>query len=172
MRRRPACLGVAACLAALLAWPGARADIAPPVAPESELKAAFLVNFILFTDWPRDVDAPEYRICIFGGTAPAFARLESRSVRGRPLRVMDNPAPAQWRHCQVMYATDAAAGREAWQAAVGQPILTVSEGHDAPGMLRLFVEGGRVRFAADLDAARAAGLTFSSKLLRLAREVR
>jgi hypothetical protein len=162
----------AACLAALFALPGAHAELAPPAAPESELKAAFLVNFILFTDWPRGAETPEYRLCIFGAAAPAFARLESRVVRGRPLRVLDNPAPAQWHECTVMYAVDVAAGREAWQAAAGQPILTVSEGHDAPGMLRMFIEEGRVRFAADLDAARAAGLTFSSKLLRLAREVR
>lgn len=159
-------LAVFGCLAALSAAAPACAE----TATESELKAAFLYNFLLFTEWPGE--SREYRLCIFDAQGALSGSLVGRSVRGRPLSVQTNPPPGTWRDCHAMYLPAADTHREAWQAAAGLPILTVSEGSDSPGMLRLFVEGGRMRFAADIDSARAAGLTLSSKLLRLARMTR
>jgi hypothetical protein len=53
-------------------------------------------------------------------------------------------------------------------------VLLVGESRDflsSGGMIRLFVESNRVRFAISQKACEAVGLRVSSRLLRLAREV-
>jgi hypothetical protein len=55
------------------------------------------------------------------------------------------------------------------------PVLTVSDRRHfaaSGGMVELFVEDGRLRFAVNVDAARRAGLHLSSRLLSLATIVR
>jgi hypothetical protein len=55
------------------------------------------------------------------------------------------------------------------------PVLTVSDGKDfsqAAGIIELYVEGGRMRFAINLDAADRSGLRLSSRLLGLAKIIR
>jgi hypothetical protein len=57
----------------------------------------------------------------------------------------------------------------------GAPILTVGDGDafaSGGGMIGLFVEDGRMRFAINTEAAHRAGLRFSSKLLNLAKIVK
>jgi hypothetical protein len=60
------------------------------------------------------------------------------------------------------------------QPAAARPILTVGETRrffTGGGMIQLFVEGGKVRFSINQRSATLAGLTISSRLLRLAREL-
>jgi hypothetical protein len=55
------------------------------------------------------------------------------------------------------------------------PILTVSDGKDfsrATGIIELYVEDGRLRFAINVDAADRSGVRLSSRLLGIARVVR
>ena len=55
------------------------------------------------------------------------------------------------------------------------PVLTVGDGKGfshAGGIIELFVEGGKMRFAINMDAAERAGLHLSSRLLGLAKVVR
>ena len=57
----------------------------------------------------------------------------------------------------------------------GAPVLTVGDGDDFArngGMIGLFVEDGRMRFAINPDAAHRAGLRLSSQLLKLAKIVK
>jgi hypothetical protein len=52
------------------------------------------------------------------------------------------------------------------------PVLTVSDGKgfaQGGGIIELYVEGGRMRFAIDVDAAQ--GLQISSRLLGLAKVI-
>jgi len=54
-------------------------------------------------------------------------------------------------------------------------MLTVGEGDDFPaagGVIGLVIEDNKVRFDVNLEAAERAGLKISSKLLKLARNVR
>ena len=55
------------------------------------------------------------------------------------------------------------------------PVLTVSDGKgfsQAGGIIELYVEGGRMRFAINVDAAERSGLRLSSRLLGLAKVIR
>jgi hypothetical protein len=55
------------------------------------------------------------------------------------------------------------------------PVLTVSDGKGfshASGIIELYVEAGRMRFAINVDAVERSGLRISSRLLGLAKVIR
>jgi hypothetical protein len=55
------------------------------------------------------------------------------------------------------------------------PVLTVSDGErfsEAGGIIELYIDGGRIRFAINVDAAERSGLRLSSRLLGLAKIMR
>ena len=61
-------------------------------APEPELKAAILVNMLLFVDWPaQGVQAPNrLTVCYLdvGPVASALAQLDGKVLKGKPLHVV------------------------------------------------------------------------------------
>lgn len=164
---------------------GAPADAqtaAAPVSPEA-LKAAFLVNFVRFTEWPENArpDDSPYFIGISGNRAleDELIRLADRQlVRGRRLRVVRMKHPGDLDGLHVAYFDASAASQievlpaaEALPLLRRRPVLTVSDAKDfstAGGMVRIFVEGKALRFEIAPDIAREAGLVFSSRLLALA----
>ena len=165
-------LVVCASALALLA-PHARAE----ELPEYRLKAAFVYNFIAFTDWPAEV-APTLNLCIVG-TDPFGADIDGlngKTAQGRTIAVQRKPVHDSLRSCQVVFITTSAIEQlpRVLDALRGQPVLTVA---DSPGAMRrgvalnMNVAQGKVSFEANLQAARAHSLALSSKLLRLATEV-
>jgi hypothetical protein len=164
--------------ASLLASAGTAPALAEPV-PEHELKAAFVFNFTVFTEWPQDVLAPgaPIRVCASGAGALAGAlnQLVDKVVNGHRIAVV-RPLPANVRSCHVLVL--ASTDREHWGALrrelAGANVLTVSDDSaiSADGaVIGLSVENRRIGFDVDMGAARNARLTLSSKLLRLARSV-
>lgn len=162
-----------AALLAVLAGPA----LAEPV-PEPDLKAAFVYNFTVFTEWPQDAlgaGAP-IRICASLGStlAAALGQLNDKLVNGHRISVRPTPAAARNCHVLVLGVQD----RERWvqlrHELAGASVLTVADDPDigADGaVIAMSVENLRIGFAVDLVAARGARLTLSSKLLRLARSV-
>ena len=66
-------------------------------------------------------------------------------------------------------------GHAADQAPVQALVLTVSDGKgfaQTGGIIELFIEDGRMRFAINLDAMEQTGVRLSSRLLGLAKVVR
>jgi hypothetical protein len=160
-------------LATLLVAAHARADDLP----EYRLKAAFVYNFLVYTEWPADA-AGTFNLCLVGGDP--FGReidaLQGKAVAGRTIAVLRKAPGDSLKTCQAVFiATGAMDGLPRVLDGVrGQPVLTVA---DTPGAARngvalnMAVAQSRVTFEANLPAARNAGLTLSSKLLRLATEV-
>lgn len=148
-------------------------------ASEPDLKAAILVNMLLFVDWPTPPGRVTDRLTVChlaaGPVATALAQLGGKSLKGRPLQVVRADA-ATLSECHVLYLspTDATALPRLVSSLPASGMLLVG---DSPGylqrgvMLNLEIDGGRVVFDIDLRAARQAGLTVSSKVLRLARHV-
>ena len=172
---RVAAVALALCLACP---PGARAQ--QPEAGESTLKAAFLYNFTRYVHWPASAfgggDAP-FQVCVF---APAPFRREvegmlaGETVGGRPIRILTEPADV--RRCHVAYFGPENADRFArMQASLRQsPVLTVGDGRrflELGGLISFVLEENRVRFDVNKGGFDRAGLTISSKLLRVARHV-
>jgi hypothetical protein len=152
------------------------------VAPEYQLKAAFIAKFAEFTEWPAAVfdSRPTIDICIarpspFGEALSAFVAGET--LRGRPFRVREIAGPAELAPCLMLFVVHEPTGdrRPLLTAAQKLPLLTIGDSPtflDEGGIVRLRLIGGRVRFDIDVDAAGRVGIHFSSQLLRLALSVR
>jgi hypothetical protein len=145
---------------------------------EYSVKAAFLLNFTKFVDWPQtafvDGEAP-FHICIYG--PDPFGRVLHDVVRGetamgRRLVIRHISQPASPRTCQIVFI--AGASRERIAEVAGPGVLTVGEGdrfvRDG-GAIAFIVDKHRVRFDISQSAAETAGLKLSSKLLSVARSV-
>jgi hypothetical protein len=153
---------------------GSRAGAFTEQAPsEVQLKAAFLLNFAKFVAWAND-DRP-LGICIAGNPALTAATAEvvrGSAVGGRTVMAIALPASNVTDGCDVLYLADAKPDDAlAILARVRGPVLTVGETprflRDG-GVVRMFIDGNRLRFQVNRKQADAAGLKISSQLMMLA----
>lgn len=160
-------------LAALLAAVPAQAQ----QVEEDEMKAAFVFNFAVFTQWPMEALSGGAPISLCASAAnpmlAALTRLNDKLVNGHRIAVRPGGA-ARGCHVLVLDRGD----RERWpqikRELAGAHVLTVSDDHAISGdgaVIALSLENARVAFDVDMGAARGARLNLSSKLLRLARSV-
>ena len=147
---------------------------------EYQVKAAFLLNFTKFIEWPASAfvapDAPIV-ICVLG--EDPFGSLLDQVVSGELVngrrvvaqRVRNLPAA---KTCQVLFVGRVDKGVLKGLPALGQGVLTVGEGEGflrGGGTIAFVIENRRVRFGISESAAANAGLVVSSKLLNIARSV-
>jgi hypothetical protein len=168
--RMPAwCLGLA-----LLAFaPAAVSD----ELPEYRLKAAFLYNFALFTEWPAELGAT-LNLCVYGRDpfGEEIDALQGKPVGERRIVVRRVTSTEGLSVCQVVFIVSPSGDGIARVLSTvrGANVLTVA---DAPGAARqgvalnMNVVNNKITFEANLTAVRAANLKLSSKLLSLATEV-
>lgn len=159
----------------LLALPGALSHA--QVSSEPQIKAAFLVNFLKYIEWPPS-NASTVTICLFGRDTlgPYLSSYEGRAVAGRELRIRRISGPDQVIGCQLMFVPDT---EEARFGAVlrwveSQPVLTVSDADiftRQGGAIALVRAEGRLQFEINIDALNRAGLKPHSQMMRLARQV-
>lgn len=146
---------------------------------EYDVKAAFILNFVRYVEWPPLERQPPLEICVlepnpFGDRLTAVVAGEE--WHGGAVHVRLLPDMRRATGCHLLYVPAAATARFTAGAGLvaARPILTVGEHErflDQGGMLRLFVEENRVRFSVNQGSADRAGLQISSRLLRLARSV-
>jgi hypothetical protein len=147
-------------------------------AGETALKAAFLYNFTKYVEWPAAAFAKQgqFRVCVFAD--PAFTReieaiLAGERVGSRTVRVIA-PDFSEVRSCHLAYFADADRGAQLVAGLRQAPVLTVGEGPrflEQGGIISFVLEDDRVRFDINRRGVDRAGLTISSKLLRVARHV-
>jgi hypothetical protein len=155
-----------------------RVGIDAQAVTQPALRAAFLYNFAKFTEWPPDsLPAGPLTLCVLDDSAVEGALSElvgNSTINGRTVTISRNANGARLRACHLLYLGEANSGRAAaiLEELLGAPVLTVSNGDDfirLGGIVGLFVEDGRMRFAINPDAAQRAGVRLSSRLLQLAR---
>lgn len=150
---------------------------------EYEVKAAYLSNFGSFVEWPSKTAAksvPNFAICVLG--MDPFGRaldqaIAGQSINGRSVIARRVSTPEQAAGCRVLFisASEDASLNTVLASLGNAGILTVS---DMPqfvergGMIGFVVQDNRVRFEVNLAAAKSAGLTLSSQLLKLASHVK
>ncbi len=169
---------VAIVLIATLAMP--RTGVAQVGA--SELTAAFLYNFARFTEWPVDVlpvTAPLVLCVVNDSEVARFLgrAVQGKRINGRRMKVRRAGADDLLGECQLLYASglDLNRARQVLEAVKGAAVLTVSDLADFAemgGTAKLFMDGERMRFAVNVDAALRANLRISAQLLNLAQIVR
>lgn len=144
---------------------------------EYQLKAAFLYNFAVFTEWPSEVGTP-LNLCILGPDpfGDEINDLQGKAVGNRTLAVLRKATNQSVSGCHIVFITAQAIRSlpRVLDEIRARPVLTVADSAGAARqgvVLNMAVTQNRVTFEASQAAARASRLTLSSKLLRLATEV-
>lgn len=151
-------------------------------AQEASVKAAFIFNFIKFTDWPlaRLESSPVLQVCILSVREPlrtAMGVLDGKTALGREMKLRTLEGADSAETCHVLVLGDVLAQRTPplQRLAQARSILTIGESEgfiDAGGMIGLLVLDHKVRFEINLEAVRNAKINLSAQLLRLALRIK
>jgi hypothetical protein len=155
-----------------------------PKPTEYEVKAAYLLNFGKFVQWPslaeQNGGAHSFFLCVLGRDpfGPVLdTTLAGETISGKNIISRHIATAQETEGCQVLFISASEEGRvnDILHSLSGTPVLTVS---DLPrftsqgGMIQFVMEQDRVRFEVNLMAAQQAGLSLSSQLLKVAVHVR
>ena len=144
---------------------------------EYQVKAVFLFNFSQFVDWPESSlgePGSPFVICIYGAD-PFGGQLESavrrESVRGHPMSVRRLGPRDDADSCRMLFIGTAQPAQldGMLKDLHERAILTVSDiagSAEHGAMIQFSKDNQRLRLRINVGAARAAGLTISSQLLR------
>jgi hypothetical protein len=149
---------------------------------EYQVKAAYLLNFTRYVEWPAQVfdgpDAP-LRICVLGRDpfgSVLDATVQGRTTHGRRITVRRIHTAGETAGCQLVFVS-----RETWRTQRELPaslrrhgVLTVGESDDFAqegGVIGFVIQNETVRFVVNADARDRAGLRISSRMLSLAAAV-
>jgi hypothetical protein len=147
--------------------------------PEYQIKAVFLFNLAQFVEWPARAFAEPGAPLVIGvlGEDPFGSYLDEtlhgETVRNRPLVLQRYRRLSEIRVCHVLFISRSETDRleQIFATLRGRNVLTVGDAEDfitRGGMIRLVTENNKIRIRINADAVRAASLSISSKLLRLA----
>lgn len=168
---------VLCCVGLSLAGSAAVVAAPQPTARAYEVQAVYLYHFAQFVEWPATAFPSAESPIVFGvlGSDPFGSFLDdvvrSERVNGRRLVVKRFNSVAEIDTCHILYVghNDPSTITRALEALHGRGVLTVGDAelfNQKGGIIRFVTENNRVRLRINLQAARAAGLVISSKLLR------
>ena len=150
-------------------------------AHEYDVKAALLLNFARFIEWPdRAFAGPRspIEICVvkpnpFGETLNRV--LQAESVGSRPLVARDVSTVSESAGCHLLFVPAGAESRaSALVTRAGPHTVTVGESRafeDKGGAVSFEIESGRVRFNVNLRPVEDRGVRISARMLNLAGRV-
>ena len=148
-------------------------------AKDYQVKAVFLFHFTQFVDWPATAfsspGAP-FVIGIYG--ADPFGEfidkaVSNEKVAGRAIVVKRFRNVGELSGCHLLFINHASP-KDALQAVEGKAVLTVGDDINFTkdgGMIQFVTESSKIKLQIRHSVAKTAGLTISSKLLRLAKIV-
>lgn len=148
---------------------------------EYQVKAAFLLNFTQYVDWPEDAfSSPDQplRLGVLGDD-PFGATLDrtvaGEQAHGRRIEVVRGREVADVARCHLVFLARAAPEViDRALAGLKGPVLTVGDDETVVhrgGAMAFFLERGRVRFAIDPAVVKTARLQLAAPLLNLGRIV-
>ena len=134
----------------------------------TDLKAAYIFNFAMFTTWPDAHAKAPLVVCASPDNPlwPGLHALSGKAVNGRTWTVTELAHP-KVPHCDI-----AVLARTAERPALpATGMLVVRDGAGSKAAITLVEDDEHIRFDIDTQEAARCGLRFSSHLLRLARNV-
>jgi len=146
---------------------------------EYQLKAVFVFHFTQFADWLPGAFADPQAPLVIGilGDNPFGSYLDDavrgEQVNNRPIVVQHYRKLSDVKACHILFIAQSESDhmRQILDDLRGRNILTVSDadGFAAQGgMIQFLTEKNKIRLRINADAAKAADVTISSKLLRSA----
>lgn len=150
---------------------------------EYRVKAAFLLNFAKFVDWPAEAfhdPSTPIAICIagrnpFGGALRSA--VDGKSVAGRAFVVREGVEAGDSANCHILFVpgTDKARIRSVLSQSSSLPALSVGESDGFAtdgGVVNFRLENATVRIEINAESARRKNLRISAKLMSLAKVVK
>jgi hypothetical protein len=146
---------------------------------EYQVKAAFILNFARFVDWPASAFASSNSPLVVGvlGQDPFEGALKTtlsgKTVEAHPLVVKQVSRPEEVLQCHILFISESEKPRleKIFKDVSRHPILTVSDIDDftdAGGIIWLKRRQDMIRFEINRTAAEATGLKISARLFKLA----
>jgi hypothetical protein len=146
---------------------------------ENQVKAAFLLNFPKYVDWPAEAFGESNSpivIATLGETGlggDLRELVKDKAVNGRPLEIKVLAENDNLGDCHVLFIPDSARRRvpAILEKIEASNVLTVGESDDfleKGGAVNLARRDRRIRLEINLVAAKQAGLKISSRLLSVA----
>ncbi|HXF09437.1 MAG TPA: YfiR family protein [Desulfuromonadaceae bacterium] len=143
---------------------------------EIQIKAVFLFNFAEFVEWPTNAFVDPHAPLVIGvlGEDPFGSFLDDtvrgETVNGHPLAVRRYQDVSEIKDCHILFISRSEADRleQIVAALKDRNILTVGDfdGFAQRGGIIRFVTDKKIHLRINLEMAKAANLTISSKLLR------
>jgi hypothetical protein len=147
---------------------------------EHDLKAAFIANFIKFIDWP-DLGDPgsKFIVGVYGSDdfeRPVEDALDGKYVLGHQVVVEHLHSDAEMKKCRIVVSGASTEDRidQLSRICIGSGTVLIGESPDFArygGTIGFIISESHIKFDINLDAAKRAGVTISSKLLVPAHEV-
>ncbi|MEI2657339.1 MAG: YfiR family protein [Nitrosomonas sp.] len=144
---------------------------------EYQVKAAFIYNFIAFTQWPDNIDET-INLCIYGKDyfGGEIDKLQSRVVNKRHIKIVRVNNLKELARCQVIFFSKSINNHLSTILSdlQNKPILTLADNPHAFSegiVINMNLSNEKIVFEINLGAARKSGLDISSKLLQLAVKV-
>lgn len=172
--------GIRACLFALFIGYGLPAAHLPVYAGgvlEYQVKAAFIYNFIAFTQW-TDTTGPTINLCVYGEDffVSEIDKLQNKPVDKRHINIARIGNPEKLTDCQVIFFSKSVSGSLSSLLInlPNRPILTLADSPNAIShgiMINMSLVNEKIIFEINLGIVRQSGLDISSKLLQLATKV-
>jgi hypothetical protein len=144
---------------------------------EYQVKAAFIYNFIAFTQWPGSTDSA-INLCLYGEDyfGNEIDKLQNKMVGARPIKVIRVSNSNQLPQCQAVFFSKSVNNNLAdlINSLENYPILTLADTPNAISrgiIINMNLVNEKIVFEINLATARKSGLDISSKLLQLAAKV-
>lgn len=144
--------------------------------PEDELKAAIVLSFLRYSEWPAPAGGdPALTVGVLG--RPSLVQtlrrvLGGKAVDNRPVKILEIKPGEDPHCCQILYLATGKPGeiKQALAGANAARTLTIGETDrflQFGGAVNLLIVDGRMGFEVSLEALERSGIIISSKLLRL-----
>lgn len=139
------------------------------------VKAAYLYNFGVYTEWPRPVD--RFRIGVVGQNpfGTALEKLaKTKKVRERPIEILHFESPEDISDCEILFLADGQHLTNALERTKGKNVLIVGQEEGLGGkgaMFNFYLEEGKVKFEINRKSLESAGLKVDYRVLKLGKLV-
>jgi hypothetical protein len=147
---------------------------------EYQIKAAMMINFIKFVEWPDDPNKSE-ELLVFGiigedKFGDTLNQIQDRIVNGKLLTLRRFNSTQDLNQCQVVFVPESESYRinEILASLSGWPVLTIGETDNFTqlgGIIRFYIDENHVRFEINKTAAMQSKLKISAKLMEIARVI-
>ena len=147
--------------------------------PEYTLKAAYLYNFALLTDWPpNQQEAEEFNLCIYKSDSlgKAFDVLSQKQISQKPIKVSYSTSLEELKGCHLIFVPNGntkSQNKQLIKTVKQLPILLVSDDDKLDEVhIQILQSNDRLIFTINTKLLAQIGLNLSSRLLNLAKEVK